>query len=214
MTRTIGTLVGFVALGATLMTTAGCGEVARTGRSPGFLVIESLTAASGADEGTFTTTLNSDVETLVERTVDGETVRVPTVFNDLGRAVIRLELKDPGSTTSPTSPSPLNQITLNRYRVVFMRTDGRNAPGVDVPFGFDGAVTGTVGGTSSIELGFQLVSHAMKLEPPLASLVAGGGQVFIHTIAEVTFYGRDQTGNEVSASGMISVNFGDFADPD
>ena len=35
----------------------------------------------------------------------------------------------------------------------------------------------------------------------------------ISTIAEVTFYGRDQAGNEVSATGMLSVNFGDFGDP-
>jgi hypothetical protein len=38
--------------------------------------------------------------------------------------------------------------------------------------------------------------------------------VFIHTLAEVTFYGSDQAGNEVSVAGLISVNFGDFADPD
>jgi hypothetical protein len=203
---TIGTLVTISALVATLVTTAGCGDLARTGRSPAFIIIESLTAASGADPGTFASTLNSDVETFVDD--------VPTIFNDLGQAALRLQLKDPGTSLSPTSPSPLNQITINRFRVEFRRADGRNTPGVDVPFGFDGAATATLSETSATTIGFQIVSHAMKLEPPLASLVGGGGQVFIHTIAEITFFGRDQTGNEVSASGMISVNFGDFADPD
>ena len=39
-----------------------------------------------------------------------------------------------------------------------------------------------------------------------------GGQGFISTIAEITFYGRDQNGNEVSVTGRIDVQFGDFGD--
>ena len=35
----------------------------------------------------------------------------------------------------------------------------------------------------------------------------------ISTIAEVTFYGRDQAGNEISVTGLLSINFGDFGDP-
>lgn len=216
MTRaTIRRIAGAATLGAVLVASAGCGDLARTGRSSGFLIIESLSAASGADPGTFSNTLNSDVQTIVEQDIDGQTVRVPTIFNDFGQASFRLEIKDP---TSVTGPSTLSQITINRYRVEFQRTDGRNQPGVDVPFGFDGALTATVG-TAGATVGFQLVSHAMKLEPPLRSLIwpdgrGPGGQIFIHTIATITFYGRDQAGNEVSVSGMISVNFGDFADPD
>lgn len=216
MTRaTIRRIAGALALGAVLLVSTGCGEIARTGRSSGFLIIESLTAASGADPGTFSNTLNSDVQTIVEQSVGGVTVRVPTIFNDLGRAQLRLEIKNP---TSATGPSPLSQVTIHRYRVEFQRTDGRNRPGVDVPFGFDGALTATVA-TAGATVSFQLVSHAMKLEPPLRSLIwpesrGPGGQIFIHTIATITFYGRDQAGNEVSVSGMISVNFGDFADPD
>jgi hypothetical protein len=37
--------------------------------------------------------------------------------------------------------------------------------------------------------------------------------VIISTIAEVTFYGHDQTGRAVSAVGNIGVSFGDFGDP-
>ena len=35
----------------------------------------------------------------------------------------------------------------------------------------------------------------------------------ISTIAEVTFYGRDQAGNDVSATGSMGVDFGNFGDP-
>ena len=34
----------------------------------------------------------------------------------------------------------------------------------------------------------------------------------INAIAEVTLYGRDQTGAEVVATGTISVNFADWSD--
>ena len=42
-------------------------------------------------------------------------------------------------------PRPTNNfITVTRYHVEFRRTDGRNTPGVDVPYAFDGAGTVTV----------------------------------------------------------------------
>lgn len=212
MTRaTIGKLVTLVALGGTLTATSGCGELARTGRSSGFLIIDRLTATSGSTDESGDS-LSSDVETFVDQQVGGQTVRVASVFSDMGGATLRLGLKDPGGLDSPTTPSPLTQITITRYRVSFTRADGRNTPGVDVPFGFDGGLTATVAGTTQVA--FPLVTHAMKLEQPLRGLRGSGGQFFIHTLAEITFYGRDQAGNEVSASGLMTVNFGDFADPD
>ncbi len=205
---TLAALVGAVALG--LM---GCGTTATTGRSPGFLIIDSLEGASGAEPGTFTTNLMSDVRTIVEQQVDGQTVRVPTIFNDLGRATFRLGLKDPGTPTNPTAPSPINAITVTRYRVAFKRADGRNTPGVDVPYGFDGGFTVTVSGSSTASAGFELVRIQSKAEPPLRNLVNSGGAGIISAIAEITFWGHDQAGNEVSVTGNISVTFGDLADP-
>ena len=46
--------------------------------------------------------------------------------------------------TNPNGPTSNNAITVNRYRVTYRRSDGRNTPGVDVPYAFDGAVTFTV----------------------------------------------------------------------
>jgi hypothetical protein len=209
MRRAIG--VG-LCLAATL-TVAACGEVARTGRSPAFIIIDSLQAASGADPEQFGSILLSDVETLVDQNINGETVKVPTIYNDLGRATFRLSLKNPGTAASPTAPSTLNAITLTRYRVSFRRADGRNNPGTDVPYGFDGGFTVTIPESGTVTVGFDLVRHQMKEEPPLKNLVRSGGQNLISTIAEVTFFGSDQAGNEVQASGSITVNFGDFGDP-
>ena len=81
----------------------------------------------------------------------------------------------------------------------FIRADGRNTPGVDVPYGFDGAFTATVSGQTT-DRDFELVRHIAKT----GGAAAGPGaqpRVIISTIAEVTFYGRDQTGREVSVSG-------------
>jgi hypothetical protein len=82
-----------------------------------------------------------------------------------------------------------------------------------VPYPIDGAVTATITNIPS-SVGFEVVRHQAKLEPPLRSLVASGGRLFISTIAEVTFFGTDAAGNEVQATGTMSVSFGDYGDPE
>jgi hypothetical protein len=195
------------------VTAAGCGsELLRTGRSPVFLAITQIDAAKGNDTGTFATPLLSDVETLVEVTVNGTTTKVPTIFNDLGRAAFEVVAKDQTLTASPTTP--INAVTLQRYRVTYRRTDGRSTPGVDVPFPIEGGLTATIAPGQSGEVIFDLVRHAAKSEPPLRNLRHLGGSIFISTVAEVTFYGRDQNGNEVVATGTVDVTFADFGDED
>jgi hypothetical protein len=185
---------------AAVTVSASCGDLARSGKSPTFLIMDRVDAASGDEVGTFVTPLLSDVLFVTEE--------VTTIFNDVGRATIRAELKN---TVTPTVPTSVNAITLTRYRVTFRRADGRNTAGVDVPYGFDGAVTATlIPGGGSQQVIFDLVRHQNKIEPPLKNLVGLGGLGFISTIAEVTFYGRDQAGNEVTISGNIDVQFGDF----
>jgi hypothetical protein len=204
-----GPALGLVAAAAVVA--AGCGDVARQGRAPVQIVVQALEAASGAEPDEFGTTLRSDVITLVSRQINGAETRVPTVFNDVGRVTMSLVLKDPGLGASPASPTDLNQVTISRYRIVYRRTDGRNTPGVDVPFPFDSAATFTVPPDGSASGGFQIVRHTAKQEAPLASL-ANNPDV-ISTIAEVTFYGQDQAGNEISARGQIGIDFGNFGDP-
>jgi hypothetical protein len=155
--------------------------------------------------------LHSDVITLVDRQVSGQTVQVPTIFSDNGEVTMSLIMRDPGTPSAPSAPSALNQITITRYNVRYRRTDGRNTPGVDVPFGFDGAVTFTVPSSGTVTAGFELVRHTAKQEAPLRALASNG--VIISTLAEITFYGRDQAGNEVSVSGSLTVDFGNFGDP-
>jgi hypothetical protein len=192
---------------------SGCTKVQTQGVSASYLIIDQLTAASGAKPSEFAGTLASDVLTYVKKTINGQETRVPTVFSDSGSVKFILGLKDPGSSQTPTTPTTPNFITVNRYHVDFVRSDGRNQQGVDIPYSFDGAATVTVTSTGG-GFGFTLVRIQAKEEAPLQALTANGGAQVISTIAVITFYGTDQAGRAVSVTGQISVNFADWGDPD
>jgi hypothetical protein len=180
---------------------ASCGDLQREGTASSFLVVKGFEAASGAKPEEFGGTLNSDVLTVVKSS--------PTIFNDIGRVKFGLGLKDPGSAASPAAPTQANWITVDQYHVQFIRSDGRNTEGLDVPYAFDSAVTATV--TDDTEVVFTLVRHQAKQEAPLTPLVQNG--LVISTIAEVTFYGHDQTGRTVSVTARIGISFANFGDP-
>jgi hypothetical protein len=205
-----GTMVALVLVVAAAA--AGCGQQNTEGRSPSYLIVEALQAASGATPSAFSGALESDVITNVKTTVGEQEVLQPTVYEDTGQVKLRMALKDGGNGMAVAAPTAVNAVTVTRYHVDFKRTDGRNTPGVDVPYGFDGAATGTIGADGGV-ITFVLVRAQAKLEAPLRALRGGGGAIVISTMAEVTFYGTDQNGNSVSVVGMISVNFADWGDP-
>lgn len=178
-----------------------CGSLTRQGTASSYLTITNLEAAPGSDPGKFSGTLDSDVITVKDGAAG--------IFGDLGRVTLKLGLKDPGPSGSPNSPSANNFITVDRYRVEYKRTDGRNTQGVDVPYAFDSAATATVADES--ELIFLIVRHQAKEEAPLKALATSN--LIFSTIATVTFYGHDQTGREVSVSGNMGIGFANYADP-
>jgi hypothetical protein len=200
----------FVVVAGLAVSSASCGEFVRNqGRSPAQVVIQSLTGARGNTPGDLASPLVSDVVTIAT-TPDPCTVAAPctTIYGDVGSVTMSLILKDPGQAGLESTPSSLNAVTITRYRVDYRRADGRNVVGVDVPYPIDSAVTFTIPSQGNVTAGFELVRNNAKAEAPLREL-RGGGAV-ISTIADVTFYGRDQAGNDVTATGSIGVNFGDF----
>jgi hypothetical protein len=186
--------LALAALGA-----SACGSAtAREGTASSYLVILNLEAsATGSDE--FDHVLASDVRT------HGGTIE------DDGRVRMTAAMRD---VTNPNAPTSNNAITVNRYRVTYRRSDGRNTPGVDVPYAFDGAVTFTVAPGDTQSVPFNLVRVQAKEESPLRALAGNGGAMVISTLADVTFYGRDQAGRDASVTGTIGVNFADWADPE
>jgi hypothetical protein len=198
--------MGMAALaGLALAATISCGDAATQGKASAYLVMDRLQGAPGAKAGD--TAVYGDI-------LQSDVVTKGSIFEDPGQVTLHGAMKNPGSDpTSPTKPSSYSLITVDRYHVTYIRSDGRNVQGVDVPYAFDGAATGTIGDTG-VTLTFVLVRAQAKAEPPLMPLRNMGGSLLISTIAEVTFYGHDQTGNAVTVTGRISVNFADWADPD
>ena len=196
-------------LAATLAGAAGPGCVnsgVTASRASTGLIIERITAVPGGrPDGAAATLLQSDV---CVRSGAGEPCRV---FDDVGQVTTRLLFKDPGPADSPSSPTSANFITLDRYRVRYVRSDGRSRPGIDVPHPWEGAMTATTMEESQTAA-FTLVRASAKLEAPLRALIAGGGAVILNTTAEIEFYGRDQTGAGAAARGRIGVHFADWAD--
>jgi hypothetical protein len=170
-----------------------CSEAIRTGQSPSYLIISTLTAAPGGTTN-FGSTLQSDVAT-----------DTGGIFADSGLVTMQVAQKDP----SGPAPTDVNSITITQYHVDYIRTDGRNTQGVDVPFAFDGAVTATFPGQSSVQ--FTIVRVQAKQEAPLKALARSGGANTITAIARVTFYGQDQNGREISVTGNIEISFSDWA---
>jgi hypothetical protein len=177
-----------IALVAMAIGASSCSEAIRTGDASSYLVINTLTGGTANSA-----TVESDV-------ISDE----GGILQDSGQASLTLQMKDPGGLP----PSPVNSITVTQYHVEYIRSDGHNVQGVDVPFAFDGGVTVTVAGAATV--GFTLVRAQAKHEAPLKALAGHGGAQHISTIARVTFYGHDQTGREVSVTGNLEVNFADW----
>ena len=194
---------------------ASCGQyVQDQGRSPSQLVINSLVGIPGDSPSAKSNTMISDVDTVVTEPEPQCSTDHPchTWLNDTGEATFSVLLKDPLTAGTTNEPSVINNVTLTQYHVEFKRSDGRNTQGVDVPYAFDSAVTVTVPATGTATVAFDLVRHDAKKESPLISLACTTScPPMISTIAEVTFYGRDQAGNNVSAKGTIGVTFGDIS---
>jgi hypothetical protein len=140
---------------------------------------------------------------------DVQNLKSGTVADEIG-AEIAVRFKNP--TLLP--PQIPGAVILERYEVQYVRSDGRNVEGVDVPYRFSGNVTAGIdvatSGTTAIS--FELVRLQAKLEPPLSNLVNGGGANVLTCFANVTFYGRTVEGSVVRATGSQQVDFADYAD--
>ncbi len=147
--------------------------------------------------------LQSDVVT-----IDGQSGEA-TVSDDAVTATLMAQTLDPDPLLGT---SYNNDIYVTRYVVSFSRTDGNNQEGVGVPYSFEGSLTTRVGIDSQTDVSFILVRAVSKLEPPLINLREGRGEGVLKTTAKIDFYGHDTLGNNVKATGYISVYFANYVD--
>ena len=114
---------------------------------------------------------------------------------------------------NPNGPVPgvPSAVLLKSYEVRYFRTDGRGTEGVDVPYRITGnlafAVDVAVSGTSNFPL--EVVRRQAKVEPPLSSI---NQAALLTVMAEVTLYGETVSGQKVSATGRMQIDFADYGD--
>ncbi len=101
---------------------------------------------------------------------------------------------------------------IDRYRVTYIRADGRNVPGVDVPYAFDAASSFRVPGNITVSHQIMVVRPQAKLEPPLSELAYGGGAVVLSVLAQIDFYGADIEGRAVEVRGSLDITFADYVE--
>ena len=142
--------------------------------------------------------LDSDVRNGAESTF---------VCEDEVEVAVAVRNKNPNGPV-PTVPSA---VLLKSYEVRYFRTDGRGTEGVDVPYRITGnlafAVDVAVSGTSNFPL--EVVRRQAKVEPPLSSI---NQAALLTVMAEVTLYGETVSGQKVSATGRMQIDFADYGD--
>jgi hypothetical protein len=195
------TLLKTLAILPVILLYISCNPIADDSRSGSLLIVESLL---GTDmEGNDANFLQSDV--IFE---DPEDPLKSTVYADIASVTFRGRLLDPNSATGP---SYYNDITVTRYIVSFTRADGRNVEGVDVPYSFEGNMSVVIPIDSSIGVSFVIVREVAKLEPPLIGLHEWRDAGVLEITAKVEFYGQDQTGRMIKATGYLTIFFANYA---
>lgn len=139
-----------------------------------------------------------------------------SILEDRVRVDLVARLKNPTDVTAPT----MQEIVIDRYEVTFSRTDGGSA----VPAGFTRGINQKVritehGSTTERITQFDIVlaPATIKSQPPIAHLVSPGiepgtGYVNIQATATIRFYGQTLSGDPITASATIGIDFANFAD--
>jgi hypothetical protein len=189
-------------LAAFLPATVACTpDFAEENQAPVVIRIAFIEGQSGGGAGGGSgagTALNSDVS-----------VR-DSIFND--NAVVTV-VNFPKNQVDNLVPGRLNDVILERYEVRYVRSDGRDQEGVDVPFRITGPLSALVPINGEVDLPIVIVRHQAKSEPPLRNLRDNlGGAIVLTVSARITIHGRTVSGKAVMTEGALLINFADFAD--
>ena len=188
-------LMGLALLAASIFLPA-CNPLENDSRSNSILVVENITGKdmSGTDAGF----LQSDV-----------VKKDNSIAADTAKATLSARFMDPAPILGT---SQYSDIMVTRYVVSYSRTDGRNRPGADVPFPFEGSLTTLVRVDSTASVNFVIVREAAKLEAPLVNLRDSAYGDILNMTAKIEFYGHDLTDKAVKATGYLTVYFANYVD--
>src|SRR5512138_1773843 len=109
----------------------------------------------------------------------------------------------------------MNDVLVNRYEVKYVRSDGHNVEGLDVPYKITGGMSAMVllNATQATDAAIVVVRHTAKSEAPIATLVTGGNEDLISVTGVITVWGQTTSGDTVTATGYLPITFGDFGEP-
>lgn len=174
-----------------------CNPIENTTRSNSLLIVVKITGYTF--DGTAADYLQSDV---LEES-EGQAY----VTADSATASLRAELLDP---SAEAESSLYNAIYVTRYVVSYTRSDGRNTPGVDVPYSFEGALQAWIQIGQEEEIGFVIVREVAKAEPPLLDLHDAREEGVLQVTAQIDFYGQDTATRQVKATGYLTIFFANY----
>jgi len=184
-----------LAVAAAFLALSGCNNLSREAQSNSILVIESIMGTT--TEGDIVAFLQSDVL----RNGDSGTY----VAADVATANIMIRLIRPNPLSGP---SQFNDIVLTNYRVTFELPASPGTPGVDVPLPFDAFATVLCEVDKSTPVQFVVVLEEAKRAAPLVGLV--GTTTVIEIKAKIEIFGHDLTNKPVTATGYLTIYFGDY----
>lgn len=115
--------------------------------------------------------------------------------------------KDPSDNTTL---SIYSDVMIEEYQITYYRTDGN--PNVPAPVTIPCSVRVSTTQEATMEL--IVLTRDSKLQSPLKELAFGGGEGTIMMGAVFKFFGKDLSGNHITADYTLFVIAGDFAPTD
>jgi hypothetical protein len=196
---------------AVMLVSYACTRVEENaGRTGSLLVVNNVIGHEGGVNGTPGTPLLSDTCDNPNGTPqDPDTC---TVFNDNADIEFANQFLQIGPGAGLGGPTYINDIVVNRYRIDYVRPNGRNTPGVDVPFGIDGTMNIRVPSNGSASTSIIVVRHQAKREPPLSNLDIEQGEGVLTANAQMEFFGQDLSGRTASCTGYLEIHFANYGE--
>ena len=195
---------------AFMLVSYACTQVEEdAGRTGSLLVVESVQGIIGQDDEESTPLLSDTCDNPAGTPQDPD---LCGVFNDNAEINFANQFLQIGPGAGLGGPTFLNDIVVNRYRVDYIRPNGRNTPGVDVPFGIDGTMNMRVPSDGTATVAIIVVRHQAKKEPPLSNLDIEPGENVLTANAQMKFFGQDLAGRTASAIGFLEIHFANFGE--
>jgi hypothetical protein len=189
-------ILSIVVIVSAILLFTSCNPIENHSKSASVLTVENI---QGTDiNGQAANYLQSDV------LLNNNTVTADTAAATLSAATLD---PDPLLGTSQYS-----DILVTRYMVSYSRTDGKNVPGVDVPYPFEGSLSVLVKSGSSATFSLIVVREVAKLEPPLVALADLRAEGVLQVTARIDFYGQDLASRTVTTTGHLAIFFANYAD--